>query len=108
LAVDFGRQKAYLTEEEFLARANTQPLAPSFHGDNSDMRLNYVAWRNFVEYLIRLRGREKFQDYLLRVMADPDQAAKFVADVYGLSFDDAVNRFEFETVLRGPGSHEFR
>jgi hypothetical protein len=101
LAVDFGQQKSYLTEDEFLARAQTQPLAPAFNGDNSDMRFNYVAWRNFLEYLIRTRGRDKFQDYLLRVMQDPDQARALFPEFFGVSFDAAL--LEFQSRLRAPG-----
>jgi hypothetical protein len=98
LAVDFGRQKSYLTDEEFVARAQTQPLAPAFNGDNSDMRFNYVAWRYFLEYLIRTRGRDKFQDYLLRVMQEPDQARALFPEFFGMSFDGAI--LEFQARLR--------
>ena len=98
LAVDFGRQKSYLTEDEFLARARTQPLAPSFHGDNSDIRFNYVAWRSFLEFLITTRGRAKFQDYLLRVMQDPDNAEAAFLEFFHVTFDGAVA--EFETLVR--------
>jgi hypothetical protein len=101
LAVDFGRQKAYLTSDEFLARAQTEPLAPAFNGDNSDMRFNYVAWRDFIEYLIRARDRDRFQDYLLRVMQDPDQARIVFPEFFGMSFDEAVR--EFQGRVREPG-----
>jgi hypothetical protein len=94
LAVDFGRQKAYLTEDEFVARAKTEPLAPVFNGDNSDMRFNYVAWRYFIEHLIHASGRDKFQDYLLRVMQDPDQARAIFPEFFGMSFDNAVQEFQ--------------
>lgn len=94
LAVDFGRQKAYLTEAEFLARAKTQPLAPAFNGDNSDMRFNYVAWRDFLEYMIKTRGRGKFQDYLMRVMQNPDDARAIFPEFFGITFNGAVQEFE--------------
>jgi hypothetical protein len=94
LAVDFGRQKSYLTEEEFIARAQTEPLAPVFDGNNSDMRFNYVAWRYFVEHMIRMRGRDRFQDYLLRVMQEPDQARTLFPEYFGISFDAAVGEFQ--------------
>lgn len=98
LAVDFGRQKSYLTEDEFIARAQTQPLAPAFNGDNSDMQFNYVAWRYFLEYLIRSHGRDKFQDYLLRVMQNPDEARAVFPEFFGGPFDGAV--LEFQTKVR--------
>jgi hypothetical protein len=94
LAVDFGRQKAYLTEQEFIARVQTEPLAPVFNGNDTDMRFNYVAWRYFIEYLIKTRGRDKFQDYLLRVMQDPDQARALFPECLGISFDDALRQFQ--------------
>ena len=99
LAVDFGRQKSYLTEGEFISRAQTQPLAPAFNGDNSDMRFNYVAWRYFLEHTIQAHGRDKFQDYLLRVMQDPDQARTVFPEFFKISFDDAIE--EFQTAVRG-------
>ena len=102
LAVDFGQQKSYLSENEFLARAQTQPLSPAFNGDNADMRFNYVAWRYFLEYLIRTRGRDKFQDYLLRVMQDPDQARAVFPEFFNVSFDSAV--LEFQARLRAPAA----
>jgi hypothetical protein len=101
LAVDFGRQKSYLTEQEFLARAQTEPLAPAFDGGNPDMRFDYVAWRNLIEHLIHTRGRDKFQDYLLRVMQDPDQARALFPEFFKISFDGAVS--EFQARVREPG-----
>jgi hypothetical protein len=94
LAVDFGRQKSYLTEDEFVQRARTEPLASAFNGGSADMRFNYVAWEHFLEHLIHTRGRDKFQDYLLRVMQDPDQARALFPDNFGISFDDAIREFE--------------
>jgi hypothetical protein len=94
LAVDFGRQKAYLTQDEFIARAQTEPLASAFSGSNPDMRFDYVAWRYFLEYLIRTRGRDRFQDYLLRVMQDPDRARAVFPEYFGISFDNALQEFQ--------------
>lgn len=94
LAVDFGRQTAYLTRDEFIARARTEPLGPAFNGDNSDIRFNYVAWRYFLDYIIRTRGRDRFQDYLLAVMQDPDRARSLFPENFHTSFDDAVREFE--------------
>ena len=94
LAVDFGRQKSYLTEAEFVARAMSKPLTPAFNGDNSDMRFNYVAWRYFLEYMMKTRGRDKFQDYLLRVMQEPDRAWALFPEFFRVSFDQAVLAFQ--------------
>ena len=100
LAVDFGKQKSYLTEDEFRSRAQTQPLAPAFNGDNSDMRFNYVAWQYFLEYIIKTRGRDRFHDYLLLVMQEPDQARALFPEFFRISFDGALA--EFQTALRAP------
>lgn len=99
LAVDFGRQKSYLSEDEFIARARTAPLAPAFNGGNPDMRFNYVAWRDFLEYIMKTRGRDKFQDYLLRVMQDPDSARALFPEFFGVPFAAAV--LEFQAKVRG-------
>jgi len=98
LAVDFGRQKSYLTEDEFIVRARTEPLAPAFNGNNSDMRFNYVAWRYFLEFMMKTRGRDKFQDYLLRVMQDPDGARALFPEFFGISFDAAILEFQAQVI----------
>jgi hypothetical protein len=94
IAVDFGQQKAYLTQDEFVARARTEPLAPSFNGTNPDMRFNYIVWSNFLEHMIHTRGRDRFQDYLLRVMQEPDRARVVFPESFGISFDDAIQEFQ--------------
>jgi hypothetical protein len=102
IAVDFGRQKAYLTQEEFIARARTEPLAPAFNGGNPDMRFNYIAWSSFLEHMIHARGRDRFQDYLLRVMQEPDRARGLFPEIFGISFDDAIQ--EFQIRVREPSA----
>src|ERR1035437_3445154 len=94
LAVDFGRQKAYLIEDEFISRARSEPFAPAFNGNPSDMRFNNVAWRYFLEHMIHTHGRDRFKDYLLRVMQDPDRARALFPEFFGISFDDAVQEFQ--------------
>jgi hypothetical protein len=99
LAVDFGRQKAYLSDDEFHFLARTAAMAPVFDGRSADIRFNYVAWRYFLEHMIHTRGRDRFQDYLLRAMQEPDQAKALFPEFFGISFNDAVR--EFETRVRG-------
>jgi hypothetical protein len=94
LAVDFGRQRSYLSEEEFLSRAQTESLAPVFNGNNSDMCFNYLAWRYFLEHLIRTRGRDIFQDFLLRAMENPDDVRTVFPEFFGTTFDGAVSEFQ--------------
>lgn len=101
LAVDFGRQKAYLTDEEFALRARTASMEPVFDGRSTDMRFNYIAWRYFLQHMIQMRGRDRFQEYLLRVMQDPDQARAAFPEYFGISFDNAV--LEFQGRMREPG-----
>jgi len=104
LAVDFGRQRSYLPEKEFISRAQTEPLAPAFNGGNPDMRFNYVAWRYFLEYIIRTQGRDKFQDYLLRVMQEPDSAKSLFPEYFGISFDGAIQQFQTQLRTQPAGS----
>ena len=58
------------------------------------MRFNYVAWRYFLEYLIKTRGRDRFQDYLLRVMQEPVHARALFPECLGISFDDALPQLQ--------------
>jgi hypothetical protein len=94
IAVSFGRQKSYLSRDEFVARAQVEPLAPVFEGGSSDMRFNYPAWRYFIEYLSRTRGREAFQKFLLSFMQQPDHAMPLFRESFGIAFTDAVREFE--------------
>jgi hypothetical protein len=94
IAVAFGDQKTYITRDEFLAQVKTTALKPSFEGANPDMRFNYVAWRYFLEYLMKTRSRAAFQSFLTQAMQDPDHVRALFPSSFGASFDNAVSEFE--------------
>ena len=97
LAVSFGRQQAYVTRDEFLARA--ERLGPVIDPDQQiggqrEMRFAYVAWRYFLEDLIQTRGRDRFQNLLTGYMADPDRYRDVFQRTYGEGIAEAVREFE--------------
>jgi hypothetical protein len=46
-----------------------------------------------LEHMIHTRGRDRFQEYLLRVMQNPDQARAVFPEYFNVSFDGAVREF---------------
>jgi hypothetical protein len=99
LAVSFGKQKAYVTRDEFLTRAHTEDLGPVIDPDQHasgprDMRFSYVAWRYFLEDLVQTRGRDRFQGLLTGFMADPDREHEVFRQIYGESLGEAVRDFQ--------------
>jgi len=96
IAVSFGRQQAYLSRDEFVARARSETLLPAFQGGSADMRFNYPAWRYFLEYLKRTRGPEAFHSFMLEEIREPDAwRQSFQAD-FAIPFAAAVSEFETE------------
>ncbi len=95
--VSFGDQKAYLTPQEFRRRAQTEDVVGVLDPDSgkplTDMKYAYVAWRQFVEYLIREEGRDRFQTYLEKVMARPGEWRQLFSQVYGIGFGDYAAGF---------------
>jgi hypothetical protein len=76
LAVSYGDQKAYLSREEFLARARKEELLPVIDPARRtpgtfDMQFAYPTWRYFCEFLMEHYGRDRFQQFLLATMSSP-------------------------------------
>ena len=99
LAVSFGRQRAYLTRDEFLARARVEDLGPvidldQWKGGARDLRFAYVAWRYFLEDLIAAKGRDRFQDFMTAYIRDPDSYRDSFRRVYGQRVPEAVAEFQ--------------
>ena len=100
LAVSFGRQKSYLSDDEFLERAREQDLGPVIDPEQHaasgplDMRFNYPAWRYFLEYMIEQRGRDRFQTYLAGFLDRPQANRDLFAKIYGTPFPDAIRGFQ--------------
>lgn len=91
-----GRQQSYATHQEFLAQARTLDLAgviDTAH-PSSDMRFNYVAWRNFIDYLDHTHGRAAFLDFYHAYLADPDAELARFQSIFGASLPDAVRHYQ--------------
>ena len=99
LAVSFGRQRAYLSRDEFLAWARHRDLGPTIDPDQrtgkpTDIRFAYGAWRYFLEDLIATRGRDPFQRFLLACMNNPDHFRESFRREYDRGIAEAVRQFE--------------
>lgn len=105
LAVACGQQKAYLTREEFEARARQTDLRTVIGPELAelpkpgDFRFFYVAWRYFLEDQIRREGRDRFQGLIEGFMKRPREIRGVFHEVYGEPLDLAVERFQAS--LRG-------
>ncbi|MBI3209690.1 MAG: hypothetical protein HYZ37_12430 [Candidatus Solibacter usitatus] len=97
IAVSFGDQKSYVTQETFLQRARTEELLPvidpALRSPTYDMRFSYIAWKNFVEFLMR-EDRDVFQKYLEATMRRPANWRELFQQTYGNTFAAAVARFQ--------------
>jgi hypothetical protein len=101
LAVSFGRQAAYLSGAEFLAKAKDAEMIVYLDPERIDqsipgwsIRFAYPAQRYFLEYLKVRFGDDRFQQFLLGYLATPDEYRKIFADVFGLSFADAIGEYQ--------------
>ncbi len=97
----FGRQRAYMPQEQFLARAKAMDLQPLFefdaHATNRpqvDMRLAYVAWRDFLDYLAQHRGKDTFDVFFHKALDSPSDTLGVFEQVYGRKLPDMVKQFE--------------
>jgi len=112
IAVSNGRQKAYLTLDEFIAQARTVPF-PLVIGPKLDelpeprnMRFNYVAWRYFLEFMRKTRGEPRFHSFLQAFVDSPDDALSSFEKAYGTTV--AVAAEEFQNQVRGGNWHDDR
>ena len=100
LPVWFGRQKAYISQQEFLDRAKRTNLVPVMRFDAGaaraetvDMRFAYVAWRDFLDYLVQRSGRPKFLQFFAAVRKHPPQWSDEFQRSYGSPFDAVIGEF---------------
>ena len=100
LAVSFGRQRAYVPTSEALDWIRANDVAPLFaparagSGQPRRMRLNYVVWRLFVEYLRETGGPDRFHALLQAMMQNPEGYSAHLARVYGRALDAMLARFQ--------------
>lgn len=106
LAVSFGRQKAYVTPQEFTAFAMARDLvsivdpAKSRPDLPTDIRYSYQAWRYFLEYLIDTQGRDKFQQLLIGMIHDPGGSERVFQSANGISLPDEIRQFRADVLAR--------
>jgi hypothetical protein len=100
LAVSFGQQKAYLSQAEFLERAATTDLTKFIDPERMDRssrdwdaRLAYPAQRYFLEYLKARFGADRFQDFTVKYLNDPDDYRALFNQVFQLPFSGAIEQF---------------
>lgn len=99
IAVWFGRQKAYLTNEEFLRAAPERDLAayidPDLHARLSgpfDIRFGYVCWRRFNEFL-ESRAPDRYWNFVHAAIAEPRQWRAIFAQHFHEPFGEAISAF---------------
>jgi hypothetical protein len=97
----FGRQRAFLTQQEFVKRAQITDLSPVMRFDAVDddaaavdMRFYYIAWRDFIDYLVQTWGRERFARFHRLYMDDADHVEAHFGHIFGTPFSSAVRDFE--------------
>ena len=100
LAVSFGDQKAYLSRDEFLERARKTDLAKFIDpelmdrsGPGWEARFAYPAERYFLEYLRERFGDDRFQDFTVRYINNPDDYRNLFNEAFQLSFAEAIKQF---------------
>jgi hypothetical protein len=95
-----GRHLVSLPEPEFLSRARTEDLWPSFAaGSRNDWRFSYTAWLYFWDRQILLIGKPAFLRFERACFSDPNGCNRAFADVYGTDLRKCVEEFEAEVRL---------
>ena len=100
LPVWFGRQKSYISQKEFLERAARTDLLPVMRFDADatrpeiiDMRFAYIAWRDFLDYLVQRDGKQKFLEFFAEVRQSPPDWVRQFERSYGTPFDAVAGEF---------------
>jgi len=100
LAVSFGDQRAYLSQAEFLERAPKTDLAkfidPELMDRSApgwDARFAYPAERYFLEYLKQRFGEDRFRDFTVRYINNPDDYRSLFNEAFQLPFAEAIKQF---------------
>jgi len=100
LAVSFSKQKAYLSHAEFLERAPQTEMAKFIDPDRMDRsspkwdaRFAYTAQRYFLEYLKWRFGADRFQDFTVRYIDNPEDYRALFNQVFQIPFTEAIEQF---------------
>jgi hypothetical protein len=92
-----GRQLASLPEPEFLSRAASEDLWPSFSGgQGSDWRFSYTAWIYFWDRQIVHSGKATFLRFERACFSDPEGCRRAFAEAYGTDLRKSVEEFQAE------------
>ena len=98
LAVSFGRQSDYLKRDEWLkltaTTSLTQYLDPKLGPEEWNARFAYPTQRYFIEWLKTTYGEERFYQFLVRDIAEPDVWRATFAAVFPSSFEAAILQYE--------------
>lgn len=100
LAVSFGEQKAYLSQAEFIEQARKtdpakviDPARMNCSAPDWNARFAYPAQRYFLEYIKQRFGAERFQQFTVKYINNPDDYRNLFGEVFQLSFADAIEQF---------------
>jgi hypothetical protein len=92
-----GRHLVSLPESEFLSRARTEDLWPSFTPQpQKDFRFSYTAWIYFWDLQIERSGKPTFLKFERRCFSNPPSCPSTFAAVYGTDLRRAVEDLQAE------------
>lgn len=92
-----GHQSISLPKTEFLLRAKSEALWPSFAAaSQKDWRFSYTAWIYFWNRQIGRGGKSAFLRFERACFSDPQSCRSIFADVYGTDLRSAVDEFQAE------------
>ena len=92
-----GRHLVTLPEAEFLSRATTEDLWPSFAAaSQKDWRFSYTAWMYFWDRQIERNGKARFLRFEQGCFSDPQGCRNKFAGLYGIDLRSAVDQFQTE------------
>ena len=91
-----GRHSVSLPEAEFLSRAKTEDLWPSFSAPLKDWSLSYTAWVYFWDSQIERSGKATFLRFERVCFSDPRSCRAAFAGPYRTDLRSAVGAFQAE------------
>ena len=99
LSVSYGRQKAFLTRDQFLEKVRggedlRRAIDRTADAPGHDIRFDYLAWRYFNEYLRERHGEARFHEFLLAFLGDHAASRAAFARVYSMRFEDAIAEYQ--------------
>jgi hypothetical protein len=102
LAVWFGRQHAFVTQQEFFDRAASMGVAKTLKAGygGTDLRYGYIAWRDYLDYLDQTYGHERFVAFMHAANEHPADKYAILQSTFGVSWNESVSRFEAAVLSR--------